>query len=80
MGSITQIPFVFTLSFYLFFYYVGYSFFAGIAVFVLAFIVNFIFGCCLSKIQKTLMRRKDKRMRETNEALNHIKSLKLNSW
>jgi len=50
MSDIAKIPFVFALCFTLFFYYVGYSFLAGLAVFILSFFVNGGFGLCLNKI------------------------------
>ena len=80
MSSIARIPFVFGLCFTLFFIYVGLSFFAGIAVFLLVFVSNSSFGCCLRRIQQRVMACKDDRMQDTNEALNNIKTLKLNSW
>jgi hypothetical protein len=80
MSDTARLPFVLGLCFTLFFYYVGLSFLAGLAVFVLAFVTNASFGYCLGEVQKTIMKRKDARMNETTEALNHIKSLKLNSW
>jgi ABC-type bacteriocin/lantibiotic exporter with double-glycine peptidase domain len=80
MSDTARLPFVLGLCFTLFFYYVGLSFLAGLAVFILALIINASFGYCFEEVQKTIMKRKDARMNETTEALNHIKSLKLNSW
>jgi ATP-binding cassette subfamily C (CFTR/MRP) protein 1 len=59
---------------------VGYSFLPGVGVFIAAFFVNSCFGYCLVRKQKDVMARKDARMKQTKEALNNIKSLKINSW
>jgi ATP-binding cassette subfamily C (CFTR/MRP) protein 1 len=80
MSDVAKIPFVFALCFTLFFIYVGYSFFAGLAVFILSFVVNGGFGLCLNKIQTEVMKRKDDRMKETSESLENMKALKLNSY
>ena len=80
MSDVAKIPFVFALCFTLFFIYVGYSFFAGLAVFILSFFVNGGFGLCLNKIQTDVMKRKDDRMKETSESLENMKALKLNSY
>jgi len=56
------------------------SFFSGIGVLVVAFIVNIFIGLQLEKVNKELMARKDKRMNHTTEAFNNIKSLKFYSW
>jgi ATP-binding cassette subfamily C (CFTR/MRP) protein 1 len=62
------------------FYILGLSFFAGIGVFVLAFITNLIIGLILEKQQIEIMKRKDMRMNHTTEAINNIKTLKLYNW
>ena len=62
------------------FYILGLSFFTGIGVFVLAFVTNLIVGLILEKQQGEIMKRKDRRMNHTTEAITNIKTLKLYSW
>jgi ABC-type bacteriocin/lantibiotic exporter with double-glycine peptidase domain len=62
------------------FYYLGISFFSGIGVFVVGFIVNFAIGKKLEKYYAEVMKKKDARMETTTESLNNIKMLKLYSW
>ena len=68
------------LSFGFAFYYFGYTFFAGLGVFVLALIVFLGIGMYYNIQEKILMRRKDRRMKVTTESINNIKMLKLYSW
>ena len=75
-----QIPFIFITAFALSFYVFGYSFFAGLGVFVLAFISNFIVGRYMRTVQKKVMKSKDARMKVSTEAINNIKMIKLYSW
>ena len=56
------------------------SFFAGVGVFILAFIANFFVGRFLRTVQKRSMKSKDARMKVTTEAINNIKMIKLYSW
>lgn len=44
ISNIVQIPFVFTTAFALSFYVFGYAFFAGLGVFILGFVSNFLVG------------------------------------
>jgi len=41
---------------------------------------NLVIGLKLEKVNTELMKRKDKRMSHTNEALSNIKLLKFYSW
>jgi ABC-type bacteriocin/lantibiotic exporter with double-glycine peptidase domain len=43
-------------------------------------VVNVFIAMRLEKVNKEIMRRKDKRMNYTEEALSNIKTLKLYSW
>lgn len=49
MSDVFQIPVVLAYAFFMLFYILGLSFFSGIGVFVLAFIVNLIVGLILEK-------------------------------
>jgi ABC-type bacteriocin/lantibiotic exporter with double-glycine peptidase domain len=80
MTDITQIPVVFIYTFTFLFYTLGLSFFSGVGVLLIAFVVNIIIGLQLEKLQKEIMVRKDKRMNHTTEAINNIKTLKFYSW
>ena len=73
-------PFIFTTSFALFFYTFGLSFFAGFAIFLIAFVSNFVIGRFMRYAQKKVMKAKDQRMKVTTEAINSIKMIKLYSW
>lgn len=42
MVYLTRYPLVIVVCFYLLFYYLGYAFFAGIAIFVIAFVINIV--------------------------------------
>ena len=76
LNDATTLPFVIVYSFTYLFYTLGLSFFAGIGVFVVAFITNAILGLQLEKQQSAMMKKKDLRMNHTNEALTNIKTLK----
>jgi hypothetical protein len=75
-----QAPILFVLSFGFLWIYLKWAFLSGFVVFVLAFIVNGLLGCLISRVQKDMMAKKDTRMNETNEAIQNIKMLKLYSW
>ena len=47
---------------------------------MVAFVVNALIGWKLEKANEEMMKRKDKRMNHTTEALNNIKTLKFYSW
>lgn len=73
-------PLIFLLAFTLSFYEFGYSFFAGLFVFVLAFVSNFTIGRYMRKVQRVVMKTKDARMKVTTEAINANKMIKMNAW
>ena len=75
-----QVPFILVVCFGFLFYYLGWSFCAGLGVFVVAMMINFGFGLCKQRVQKKIMKAKDERMTETNQALNNVKMLKLYAW
>ena len=62
------------------FYVFGLSFTAGLGVFLLAFVSNFLVGRFMRAVQKKVMKSKDARMKVTTEAINNVKMIKLNSW
>ena len=78
--DVLQMPLVLGISFTFFFYYYGVYFFAGLAVFALAIVVNFGIGMYYAYQEKIYMRRKDRRMKVTTESINNIKMLKLYAW
>ena len=80
ISNVVQIPFIFITAFSLSFYLFGLSFFAGLLVFVLAFLSNYINGKALRKVQKIVMKAKDGRMKVTTESISNIKMIKLYSW
>ena len=80
ISNIVQIPFIFITAFGLSFYYFGLSFFAGLAVFIFAFVANFAVGRWMRTLQKDVMRSKDARMKVTTESINSIKMIKMYSW
>lgn len=62
------------------FYYLGFSFFAGIGVFVMSFYTNIFISRRLARIQKAYMKTKGQRVSITTEVVNNIKVIKLNGW
>jgi hypothetical protein len=46
LGDVMQVPFIFFVCFGFLFYYLGWSFMAGLGVFAVAFVINFGFGIC----------------------------------
>jgi len=49
---VIQIPFIFITAFAISFYVFGLSFFAGLAVFLLAFLTNYFQGRFMRRVQK----------------------------
>ena len=80
MGTVSQMPVVLVYCFVMLFQKLGISFLSGVGVFVLAFAVNLGLGIISQRLQKQVMKRKDDRMNYTNEAVTHIKMLKMYSW
>ena len=58
----------------------GYSFFAGLGVFMLAFFSNYGVARYMRSVQKLVMKSKDARMKVTTESVNNVKMIKLYSW
>ena len=75
-----RLPLLLIICFIILFAYLGKSFFAGIAIFVIAFATNLTLGRVQAKLQKVFMRKQDARINTTSESLNNIKMLKLYSW
>ncbi|CDW87468.1 abc transporter [Stylonychia lemnae] len=80
MPTMIKFPTILILSTAFCFYYLGLSFFAGIGVFVLGFLTNFILGMISASLWKTLMGKKDQRMNSTTETIQNIKMIKLYGW
>jgi len=68
------------LYLYLLFYYLGYSFLAGILIFILLGIVNYILYSNYDKGQDQLMSKKDIRMKLNSEVFENLKLLKMYAW
>lgn len=69
---------VFALSFLI--YFLGYSLVASLGIASVLVVINFFLAVIGQKIQKVVLKRKDRRMRATTEIINNIKIIKLNSW
>lgn len=80
LAEVVQVPIVLGLSFGFCFYFFGFSFFAGLTVFVVSTLFNLAIGIYENYLEKKIMRRKDRRMKVTTESINNIKMLKLYSW
>ena len=68
------------VCFVILFYYLKWSFMAGIAVFALTFWTNTKLAQAQARVQKAYMRAADGRVKAITESLNNIKMLKLYSW
>ena len=77
---VATFPFTLILGFSMLFYYLGYSFFAGIGVFILSFYTNIFISRKLAQIQKAYMKTKGERVSITTEVINNIKVIKLYGW
>jgi ABC-type bacteriocin/lantibiotic exporter with double-glycine peptidase domain len=75
-----KLPVVLIFTFALLFNYLGLSFFSGIAIIILAVVTNIFLGKVLARVQKTIMKSTDDRMKLTTESFNNIKMLKLYNW
>ena len=80
LSQVTTLPFLLLFCTILLFYYLHWSFFSGIAVFAVTFVVNYFTSRRASRLQKAFMKESDSRVKTTNESLNNIKMLKLYSW
>ena len=75
-----KIPIILVCSFLVLFNILGLSFLSGIGIFILAFIVNAYLGAKAEKINKEIMKCKDRRMNVTTQAISNVKQLKFYSW
>jgi len=65
---------------YLLFYYLGYSFLAGILTFFICGIINYFLYSNYGKGQNELLTIKDLRMRINSEVFENLKLLKMYAW
>lgn len=77
---VSRYPVVIVGCFIMLFDYIGISFLAGVAVFVVAFFVNTYLTKISANLQGKYMAAKDERLNIQTESLNNIKMLKLYSW
>mmetsp|Transcript_21329 Transcript_21329/g.33007 ORF Transcript_21329/g.33007 Transcript_21329/m.33007 type:complete len:227 (+) Transcript_21329:396-1076(+) len=80
MADILQMPVILTYSFFMLFYTLGLSYLSGVAVFLVAFIVTAILGLRSQDLVTVVMKKKDRRMNTTTQALGNIKQLKFYGW
>lgn len=80
MAMVANMPFQLIVAIGLLFYFLGWSFFSGMVVFVLSFYINGFLARKSATYQKPYMKCQDKRVSLTTEALNNIKMIKLYSW
>ncbi|ESN96295.1 hypothetical protein HELRODRAFT_163344 [Helobdella robusta] len=73
-------PFQIVLSMYFLYGILGPSIFAGVAVMILFIPINAWVSAVQRKMQTDQMKRKDDRIKLTNEILNGIKVIKLYAW
>ena len=78
--TVLRLPFVILICFTVLFVYLGYSFFSGIAIFIVTFFTNLYLSRISARLQKEFMRRQDKRVKAITESLSNIKMLKMYSW
>ena len=78
--QIMRLPILILPCFGILFYYLKWSFMAGVAVFVITFFVNTAISKKQAELQKEDMRCQDGRVKALTESLNNIKLLKLYSW
>ena len=65
---------------YLLFEFFSFSFFAGLGILILFFLINLKISKAFHAIQKKVLGKKDIRMRKSTETFENIKILKLYSW
>jgi len=79
LNNMAKLPIAMGFSIFYCFIILGWSWLAGIAIFMIAFYFNLAIGRWSSRLQKNVMKATDARMNLTTEALNNIKMLKLYS-
>jgi ABC-type multidrug transport system fused ATPase/permease subunit len=72
------IQLIFCLAFL--FYHFKYYLFAGFGIAIVIIVLNYYIAIYNSKLQDTILKRKDERMNTTTEIISSIKIIKLNSW
>ena len=75
ISNVVQIPVIFITAFTLSFYVFGVAFLAGLGVFIVAFVANYINRRWMRTVQKQVMKSKDARMKVSTEAINNIKMI-----
>jgi len=80
MVYLFRYPIVILSCFTFLFYFLGFSFLSGVAIFGIAFVTNILLTKLSAKLQKKYMGFKDKRLNAITESFNNIKMLKLYSW
>ena len=78
--NVMRLPFVILFCFALLFSYLGWSFFSGIGVFIISFLVNLWLGKVSARVHKRFMKESDARVKSITESISNIKMLKLYSW
>ena len=80
MSEVMTLPSLWIFSSFLLYYYLGWSFFAVIVMYIIAVGINVICAKRIPGLMKKYNALKDDRVKTTNESLNNIKLLKLHSW
>eukprot|EP00347_Sterkiella_histriomuscorum_P019725 403340529 len=80
LATVLKLPIILVTCIILLFYFIGVAFFAGVAVLIVAFVMNLLVSRYAAKIQTSYMKYQDQRVNLTTECLNNIKMLKLYSW
>lgn len=75
-----NVPVLLAGCFGIIFYYLGLTFLAGVAIFILSFAVNSLIAKFQADYYDKYMSQQDERVGLTTECLNNIKMLKLYSW
>lgn len=77
---VASLPVQLIFSLTLLFYYFGISLFAGITMGIIFGTINYNLAKVRAGVQEMILKEKDQRMRHTTEAVDHIKTIKFNSW
>jgi len=73
-------PILIVFCFVFLFYYLGLAFFSGIALFLIAFVLNYFLAIAYSAVEKEVLEAQDARQKVVSELVNNIKILRINSW